>query len=140
MRFSKPPLSHDAQLDLLQQRGLVIDDRRRALHYLSQLNYYRLGAYWLPFESDHNSHEFHSGTTFEQVLNLYIFDRELRLLVAQWFTNTRHRAVRNIVARRYSVNWSHTLSTLLAWAFLRTGETAHFGTAKLDSRKTAMRT
>lgn len=81
MRFSKPPLSHDAQLDLLHQRGLVINDRSRALHYLSQLNYYRLGAYWLPFESDHESHEFQSGTTFEQVLNLYIFDRELRLLV-----------------------------------------------------------
>jgi len=81
MRFSKPPLSYDAQLDLLQQRGLVVEDRHRALHYLSQLNYYRLGAYWLPFESDHKAHEFQSGTTFDQVLNLYIFDRELRLLV-----------------------------------------------------------
>ena len=81
MRFSKPPLSHDAQLDRLQDRGLVIEDRDRARHYLSQLNYYRLGAYWLPFEADHASHTLRPGTTFDQVLNLYIFDRELRLLV-----------------------------------------------------------
>jgi abortive infection bacteriophage resistance protein len=80
MRFTKPPLSYEDQLSRLQERGLVIEDRRRALHYLSQLNYYRLGAYWLPFESDHDSHALQPGTTFEQVLNLYIFDRELRLL------------------------------------------------------------
>jgi abortive infection bacteriophage resistance protein len=80
MRFTKPPLSYEDQLDRLQERGLVVADRREALHYLSQLNYYRLGAYWLPFESDHSTHALRSGTTFEQVLNLYIFDRELRLL------------------------------------------------------------
>lgn len=81
MRFSKPPLSYEAQLNRLQERGLVVADPRSALHYLAQLNYYRLGAYWLPFESDHGSHKLKTGTTFEQVLNLYIFDRELRLLV-----------------------------------------------------------
>lgn len=49
--------------------------------YLSHLNYYRLTAYWLPFEADHASHTFNSGATFSAVLNVYVFDRELRLLV-----------------------------------------------------------
>ena len=35
----------------------------------------------MPFESDHGSHRFQPGTSFDQVLDLYIFDRELRLLV-----------------------------------------------------------
>lgn len=49
--------------------------------YFHHINYYRLGAYWLPFEVDHTNHKFESGTTFTKVINLYNFDRELRLLV-----------------------------------------------------------
>lgn len=81
MKFNKPPLTLEQQLDQLSQRGLVCTDSAAALHYLGQLNYYRLGAYWLPFETDHASHRFKPGTRFADVLNLYVFDRELRLLV-----------------------------------------------------------
>lgn len=68
-------------MQLLQQRGMTVAAPETAEFYLRHLNYYRLAAYWLPFESDHQSHRFRAGTTFEQVLNLYVFDRELRLLV-----------------------------------------------------------
>lgn len=79
--FNKPPTTYAQQLVLLTDRGMRIDDPDRAAFYLQHLNYYRLGAYWLPFEADHGSHRFISGTSFEDVLNLYIFDRELRLLL-----------------------------------------------------------
>jgi abortive infection bacteriophage resistance protein len=81
MRFTKPALSFDDQLDRLIARGLSVPDRARALHYLEHINYYRLGAYWLPFESDHATHRFREGACFDDVLNLYIFDREFRLLL-----------------------------------------------------------
>ncbi len=81
MRFTKPALSFDDQLDRLVERGLTVPDRPRALHYLRNINYYRLGAYWLPFEADHATHQFQAGTSFEDVLNLYVFDREFRLLL-----------------------------------------------------------
>jgi abortive infection bacteriophage resistance protein len=81
VKFSKPPFTHDQQLDQLIQRGLTCADRSEALHCLGHINYYRLGAYWLPFEANHASHAFKPGTTLADVLNLYIFDRELRLLV-----------------------------------------------------------
>lgn len=79
--FSKPATTHAQQVALLQQRGMVIDDPATAEFYLQHLNYYRLGAYWLPFEADHSTHTFRTGTRFADVLNLYVFDRELRLLV-----------------------------------------------------------
>jgi abortive infection bacteriophage resistance protein len=79
--FSKPALTYAEQLARLEKRGMVIADRARAEFYLAHLNYYRLVGYWLPFELDHTTHEFRPGTTFEDVLNLYVFDRELRLLV-----------------------------------------------------------
>jgi len=79
--YTKPALTIEQQIHQLRNRGMVIDDIQLAAHYLSQINYYRLTAYWLPFESDHTTHTFQHGTRFEQVLDLYIFDRELRLLV-----------------------------------------------------------
>ena len=81
MQFDKPPLTITGQIDLLLARGLIISDRDEAAHYLTHLNYYRLGAYWLPFEADHTTHQFLPGTHFGDVLNLYVFDREFRLLV-----------------------------------------------------------
>lgn len=79
--FSKPATSYTQQVNQLQQRGMEFDDPKQAEFYLQHLNYYRLGAYWLPFEANHGSHTFRPGTRFSDVLNLYLFDRELRLLV-----------------------------------------------------------
>ena len=84
MRFTKPALSIDDQIALLRRRGMVIDDEGQARHYLARISYYRLRAYWLPFEGEppaEGDHAFKTGTRFDDVLSLYIFDRELRLLV-----------------------------------------------------------
>tara|TARA_Y100001937_G_C7135104_1_gene339516 strand:+ start:3430 stop:4353 length:924 start_codon:yes stop_codon:yes gene_type:complete len=81
VRYNKPPTSFTAQIQLMQQRGLTVPNISEAEHYLAQLNYYRLAAYCLPFEQNHATHQFVQGTTFDDILNLYVFDRELRLLV-----------------------------------------------------------
>ena len=71
--YNQLVLTIQQQIAQLQQRGMVITDIPSATHYFSHINYYRLGAYWLNFESDHATHTFTQNTTFEQVLNLYIF-------------------------------------------------------------------
>jgi len=84
MSFSKPALTVEQQIDLLEQRGMTVPDRARAAHYLTHINYYRLRAYWLPFEiepANGDAHAFIAGTNFETVLAIYVFDRELRLLL-----------------------------------------------------------
>ena len=100
--FGKPATTHAQQVALLRQRGMAVDEPSAAEFYLQHLNYYRLGAYWLPFEADHATHTFRRGTRFADVLNLYVFDRELRLLVldaierlevsvrSQWAYHTAH--------------------------------------------------
>lgn len=77
--YNKPPTTFADQVQLWQSRGLSVPDSAKAEFYLSQLNYYRLAAYCLPFEQNHATHQFIAGTSFDDVLNLYIFDRELRL-------------------------------------------------------------
>ena len=64
----------------MRDRGLDVPDPREAEFHLSHLNYYRFAAYCLPFEVNHVTHQFRTGTHFDDVLNLYVFDRELRLL------------------------------------------------------------
>jgi abortive infection bacteriophage resistance protein len=81
MQFNKPPLTYEKQLEQLIQRGLKVKDSQNALHYLEHLNYYRLAAYWWPFQSNVEQHTFKPGASFEKALDRYRFDRELRLLI-----------------------------------------------------------
>ncbi len=81
IKYTKPPLTFDQQIEQLERRGMFFADKDAAREYLGHLNYYRLAAYWLPFEEDHETHRFKPDTCFSDVLNLYIFDRELRILV-----------------------------------------------------------
>jgi abortive infection bacteriophage resistance protein len=79
MKFNKPHLTLDEQLKLLESRGLVVPDRQKAKYYLGNLNYYRLSAYWFPFKQSLTANIFRSGTSFDDILNFYVFDREFRL-------------------------------------------------------------
>ena len=85
MRFEKPALSVQEHLDLLRARGLAIPNLEISAHYLKFIGYYRLSGYWLPLTFKNHptkpSHNFKPGVSFDDVLNLYKFDRELRLLV-----------------------------------------------------------
>lgn len=79
MKFTKPPLSYQQQIALLETRGLSVPDHAHAEHYLKHISYYRLSAYALPYQQVKDV--FNEGTAFDDLLNLYVFDRELRLLV-----------------------------------------------------------
>jgi abortive infection bacteriophage resistance protein len=79
--YTKPAISIPEQITLLQERGLTITDAAAAAHCLKHISYYRLAGYWQIYQYDRIKHLFIPGTTFEQVLTLYGFDRELRLLL-----------------------------------------------------------
>jgi abortive infection bacteriophage resistance protein len=77
--YSKPALTFDQQLTQLEGRGMRIGNRALALDALQRISYYRLSAYWQPFKQP--GQPFEPGTTFESALELYEFDRRLRLAV-----------------------------------------------------------
>jgi abortive infection bacteriophage resistance protein len=79
--YSKPPLIISDQIKKLQKRGLIIADIPIAEHYLINVGYYRLSGYWLTMQSDKANHIFKPNSTFENVISIYQFDRELRLLL-----------------------------------------------------------
>ncbi len=79
MKFDKPPTSASDLITKLHQRGLVISDVDRVNRYLMHIGYYRLSAYMLPFQTKETEHQFIPHTKFDDILNLYVFDRKLRL-------------------------------------------------------------
>jgi abortive infection bacteriophage resistance protein len=78
-KYNKTPTTYSEQIALLKKRGLNIPDEARAIRYLQQISYYRLSAYFIPYQEKKD--EFNAGVGFDQILETYKFDRELRLLV-----------------------------------------------------------
>ncbi len=81
MKYKKPPLSIKEQCDKLCDRGLTIEDKRFAESILSSINYYRLSAYYFPFQKDKEKHLFYPGKKFKDIICLYKFDSALRALI-----------------------------------------------------------
>ena len=80
--FRKPAHTLDEQIETLRTRGLTIADKGLARHYLSNISYFRLSAYTRPFyQPGYQQHRFLPDTSFSDVIGLYVFDRELRLLL-----------------------------------------------------------
>ena len=81
--YAKLPITLTNQVQtLLIARGLNVADPSLAAHCLSNINYYRLSAYLRYFQVVGDpTHTYQQGVDFEQVMNLYRFDRIIRLLV-----------------------------------------------------------
>ncbi|MFP5391400.1 MAG: Abi family protein [Gammaproteobacteria bacterium] len=145
MGYTKPWMSYADQLDQLTARGLAVTDRPRALEHLRRIGYYRLSGYWYPFRErsgavvllDANGRkpakmrvetlaldQFKPGATFQNAVDLYVFDKQLRLLVMDALERIE-------VALRVDV--SHVLGRPDAFAYLK-AEFLHTDfTVKLDA-------
>jgi abortive infection bacteriophage resistance protein len=100
--YPKPWRSYQEQLELLMARGMLVTDQPKALEYLERIGYYRLSGYWFAFRertelccplSQQSSKpsrtkptrlpldDFRPGTTLQNAVDLYVFDKKLRLLI-----------------------------------------------------------
>lgn len=81
IRFNKPAICVKEQIELLKSRGLIIADENFAERILSNITYYRLSAYMKYFQVNNR---FSKNTTFDDIVNLYNFDKELKLLIFEY--------------------------------------------------------
>ena len=81
--YKKPFLSLDEQISRLRSRGMVIHDEAYAKQCLRGVSYNRLEAYGVSFRNTPSmeKYKFLPGTKFEDVFDLYTFDKKLRLIV-----------------------------------------------------------
>ncbi len=120
--YTKPHLELPDQVGLLASRGLVIPDPQYAERVLRAVGYYRLSGYWYPYRKPSptgvgRSDDLVPGTSLDQVVHLYDFDRRLKLHLL----NALERI--EIAAR---VQVGHVLG--------RRGAYAHLDPTNLDAR------
>ena len=69
-------------IPLLKERGLIIDDEQRTISYLTNIGYFRLSSYLYPLlDMPKENHIYKNGATFDMALDMYRFDRKLRILL-----------------------------------------------------------
>ena len=88
----KPFRGIETNIQILKVRGMVFADEAYAQRCLSRIGYYRLSAYWYPFRDFCalpaeegrlvRCDRFVPGTTFEQALDFYLYDKEIRLMLS----------------------------------------------------------
>lgn len=104
--YNKKPISYQELIKKLLGRGLCIDNEETAEIHLGNIGYYRLIGYGLPFErfSEDEGKRlgcYTVGTTFDHILNAYIVDQRIRILLLSAIEHIEV-SVRNTI--------SHTLS------------------------------
>lgn len=85
----KTATSIEEQIQLLEERGMIFNDKEKAKEILLDIGYYRLGFYWFPYEQSYPSknnrtHQFKENTLFDDVVTLYYFDHDLRCIITPY--------------------------------------------------------
>ena len=81
MKYTKPAITLADQLQRLKDRGLDIRDDASAIQSLENIGYYRLSGYSFAFKNPPDRRTFKTGVSFDRIIRVYEFDRELRNLL-----------------------------------------------------------
>lgn len=82
IQYEKSFLETSDIISLLKNRGLVIEDITSTDYHIRNIGYYRLSGYLYPLlQRPKEKHSFKSGSKFQDAINIYNFDKKLRLLI-----------------------------------------------------------
>lgn len=96
------------QIALLEKRGLKIENKERAIKYLTTVGYYRLTGYMYHLQSEDGSHNFKADVSFSDIIDTYQFDKKLRYLLAEYIERIE-------VAMRTLLTNSHAIAYGFFW-------------------------
>lgn len=71
----------DEQVDILKNKGLIIDDENLAKEILLRENYFFLNGYRFLFMKSKNDRQFINGATFRELYAMFYFDRQVRNII-----------------------------------------------------------
>lgn len=110
--YCQPYTSPSDLIQMLQQRGLVVEDSDQAAEWINKVGYYRLKGYGLHFRlhdvSGNLTESYRPGTRFKALIDLYEFDRHLRLLVLDAIERIEvafRSRVNDTLASRHGSHW-----------------------------------
>ena len=112
MRFEKKYHTATQHIELMKLRGLKIENEPLATLWLQNTGYYRLTGYGLHFRERDTTgkltEKFICDTRFEDIVELYEFDRQLRLLIldaVERFEVAFRTRLNNSMASTHGSHW-----------------------------------
>ncbi len=72
----KSPKTYAEQLEIIKNKGFIVEDDENGIEFLHRANYYRLSAYFLPFKRDDGTYL--DGIKFNKIQRIYDFDARMR--------------------------------------------------------------
>jgi abortive infection bacteriophage resistance protein len=104
-KFTDPHTSIASQIAALEAKKLTIGDKGHASKILSTVSFFRLKQYgYLLQDADGN----YVNSTFNDLINLYLFDRELRLIIfnaIEVIEVAIKTIINNEMGRKYASHW-----------------------------------
>lgn len=97
--------TYDEQIEILQERGLIIDDKEQAKLILKVSNYYNVvNAYKDIFiKKDAPTETYINGARFSELKALHTFDKKLRIALSNYLIIIE-RKIKSIIAYEFSKN------------------------------------
>ncbi|MCZ2695838.1 Abi family protein [Bacteroides fragilis] len=78
---NQKPRTEQEHLSILKSRGMLFEDEKKALAFLSRVSYFRLKYYWMDMLDKETEHDFIANTHFSTVVERYEFDKALRQII-----------------------------------------------------------
>jgi len=100
----KPFKTIQEQIEILKSRGLIIENETAAKSFLLENNYYRISGYSLTLRTNDI---FHEGATFENIIDIYNFDHELRHILLK-YTEIIEVKLKSAFAYKFSEKYGAT--------------------------------
>ena len=79
VRYTHQAITTEQQIDILKERGLLIDNVEQTVKVLDTISYFRLAGYWRNFEVDHVTHQFRDGCRFADIIAFIPLTNNLEL-------------------------------------------------------------
>ena len=97
--FMKAFYTYEQQILKLKEKGLIIEDESSAIDFLKLEGYYNvINGYSPNFK---NNGVFYKGTKFEEICNLYAFDKKLRSIIYK-HTSSIESHIKALIAHEFS--------------------------------------
>lgn len=103
MKYDRCATTIEEQVDILEDRGLIIEDRSFAIAALKKIGYFRFKGYCLPFYKSKD--KFWENVTFFSIYQNYRFDERFRLLLFQIIEHVEVE-LKSIIARDFALETS----------------------------------
>ncbi|EOI58821.1 Abi family protein [Enterococcus gilvus] len=103
MKYDRCATTIEEQVDILENRGLIIEDRSFAISSLRKIGYFRFKGYCLPFYKSKD--KFMENVTFFTIYQNYRFDERFRLLLFQIIEHVEVE-LKSVIARDFALETS----------------------------------